>query len=35
MKAKDVMAVGVGTVTKDASINEAIRLMLQRRISGS
>ena len=34
MKAKDVMTMGVVTVANDASINEAIRLMLQRKISG-
>lgn len=34
MKAKDVMTAGVVTVTADASITEAIRLMLQRKISG-
>jgi CBS domain-containing protein len=34
MKAKDVMTAGVMTVAEDASINEAIRLMLQRKISG-
>src|SRR3954452_5885521 len=34
MKAIDVMTVGVVTVAEDASINEAIRLMLQRKISG-
>jgi CBS domain-containing protein len=34
MKAKDVMTAGVVTVAEDASINEAIRLMLQRKISG-
>jgi len=34
MKAKDVMTAGVVTVTEDASITEAIRLMLQRKISG-
>jgi len=34
MKAKDVMTRGVVTVAEDASINEAIRLMLQRKISG-
>jgi CBS domain-containing protein len=34
MKAKDVMTVDVLTVTEDTSVLEAIRLMLQRRISG-
>jgi len=34
MKAKDVMTMGVVTVANDAPINEAIRLMLQRKISG-
>ena len=34
MKTKDVMTAGVVTVAEDASINEAIRLMLQRKISG-
>jgi CBS domain-containing protein len=34
MKAKDVMTADVLTVTEDTSILEAIRLMLQRRISG-
>jgi CBS domain-containing protein len=34
MKAKDVMTAQVLTVTDDASVLEAIRLMLQRRISG-
>src|SRR5205085_875405 len=34
MKARDVMTVGVVTVAEDASINEAIRLMLQRKICG-
>jgi CBS domain-containing protein len=34
MKAKDVMTADVLTVTEDASVLEAIRLMLQRRISG-
>ncbi len=34
MKAKDVMTAGVVTVVEDASITEAIRLMLQRKISG-
>jgi CBS domain-containing protein len=34
MKARDVMTIGVVTVANDASINEAIRLMLQRKISG-
>jgi CBS domain-containing protein len=34
MKAKDVMTPDVLTVTEDTSVLEAIRLMLQRRISG-
>lgn len=34
MKAKDVMTAGVVTVAQDASVLEAIRVMLQRRISG-
>src|SRR2546423_14460755 len=34
MKAKDVMTPDVLTVDPDASVLEAIRLMLQRRISG-
>jgi CBS domain-containing protein len=34
MKARDVMTTGVVTVANDAPINEAIRLMLQRKISG-
>jgi CBS domain-containing protein len=34
MKAKDVMTAGVVTVAENAPINEAIRLMLQRSISG-
>src|SRR3954452_19051992 len=34
MNAKDVMTIGVVTVAEDASITEAIRLMLQRKISG-
>lgn len=34
MRAKDVMTAGVVTVAQDASVLEAIRLMLQRRISG-
>ena len=34
MKAKDVMTAEVLTVTEDTSVLEAIRLMLQRRISG-
>ena len=34
MKAKDVMTADVVTVAEDASVNEAIRLMLQRKISG-
>jgi len=34
MKTKDVMTAGVVTVAEDAPINEAIRLMLQRKISG-
>ena len=34
MKAKDVMTAGVVTIAPDASVLEAIRLMLQRRISG-
>jgi len=34
MKTKDVMTAGVVTIAEDAPINEAIRLMLQRKISG-
>lgn len=34
MKAKDVMTADVMTVTEDTSVLEAIRLMLQRKISG-
>ena len=34
MKAKDVMTVGVVTVAEGASVIEAVRLMLQRKISG-
>jgi CBS domain-containing protein len=34
MKAKDVMTTNVLTVNQDASVLEAVRLMLQRRISG-
>jgi CBS domain-containing protein len=34
MKAKDVMTTDVLTVNQDASVLEAVRLMLQRRISG-
>jgi CBS domain-containing protein len=34
MKAKDVMTADVVTVAEDASVHEAIRLMLQRKISG-
>src|SRR5262249_56078255 len=34
MKAKDVMTADVLTVTEETSVLEAIRLMLQRRISG-
>ena len=34
MKAKDVMTADVVTVAQDASVHEAIRLMLQRKISG-
>jgi CBS domain-containing protein len=34
MKAKDVMTADVVTVAQDASVTEAIRLMLQRKISG-
>lgn len=34
MKTRDVMTVGVLTVAQDASVLEAVRLMLQRRISG-
>ena len=34
MKASDIMATGVITIGSDASINEAIRLMLQHDISG-
>ena len=34
MKTKDVMTVGVVTVAEDAPVHEAIRLMLQRKISG-
>ena len=34
MKAKDVMTADVLTISQDASIREAVRLMLQRKISG-
>src|SRR4051794_20693515 len=34
MKARDVMTTNVLTVSQDASVLEAVRLMLQRKISG-
>jgi CBS domain-containing protein len=34
MKAREIVALEVGSVSPDASIVEAVRLMLQNRISG-